>query len=211
MDSRNLKNKIQKIGLFGLSANPPHYGHVKMAQYAKSVLGLDEVWWIVAAQNPLKSETSMAPFEDRFKMCKILAEDYPWLKVSDIENRLGLQKSFDTINALITETPDKNFTWIIGGDNLASFDKWYRWQDILSTLPVAVMARPGQMQEALKSPAYTHAKAMKTNPITVLDNPLVEISSTDLRERLKSQPRSMHSQTKPKVIDHIRNQGLYRF
>lgn len=194
----------KKIGLFGLSANPPHYGHVKMAQYAKAVLGLDEVWWIVAAQNPLKSSIGMASFSDRLKMCQIIAEDYEWLKVSDIENRMNLNRSFDTITAIKQSHPQYNFTWIIGGDNLVDFHKWYKWQDILRVVPLAVMARPGQMRAALSSPAYIYASARDKNPITILDNPLVDISSTTLRQSLN------RGQTKPQVIEHIRQNGLYR-
>ena len=193
----------KKIGLFGLSANPPHYGHVKMAQYAKSVLGLDEVWWIVAAHNPLKDAAELAPFEDRVKMCEIIADDYKWLKVSDVEQRLGLNKSFDVIKAVVAENPENQFTWIIGGDNLVNFHKWYKWQDILNILPVAVMARPGQMEAAARSPAYGYARTLPENPFTLLDNPLVPISSTALRQNLNAE------YTNPKVIDHIRQKRLY--
>ena len=205
----------RKIGLFGLSANPPHYGHVKMAQYAKAALGLDEVWWIVAAQNPLKPIQGMAPFADRLRMCRMIADDYDWLKVSDIEQRQKLNRTYDVLQALRDESPDAHFIWMMGADNLANFHQWYKWQDMADMLPIAVMARPGDMSQALKAPALQYIPLIQNSSqwpqhergLILLDNPMVEISSTRLRQNLQSgaQDTSRH------VLDHIRENNLYGF
>lgn len=208
----------KKIGLFGLSANPPHDGHVAMARYAKDMLGLDEIWFIVAAQNPLKSARMMAPFEDRLEMTRIIAQPHKWLKVSDIEQRAGVNKSYDTINLLKSEHPAARFVWIIGGDNLTNFHKWHKWQDILNMVPVAVMTREGDIESAAKSEAAKYAaKWQVTEPHKLadyrrgwlmLDNPLISFSSTQLREAVKQKPEEVTG-TPPAVVERIREKGLY--
>ena len=205
----------KKIGLFGLSANPPHDGHIAMAQYAKDMLSLEEIWWVVAAQNPLKPPHELAPFQDRYEMACDMAIDHDWLKVTDIENREGVNKSFDMLTLIKQQNPKQDFTWIIGGDNLTSFHEWYKWQEIINMIPIAVMARPGEMEKAVKSKAMVYVKAYaaqqsgaQKNRFILLDNPLVPISSTKIRNAFKNHPKTVQG-THPNVIQRIREKGLY--
>lgn len=208
----------KKIGLFGLSANPPHDGHVAMAKYAKDMLGLDEIWWVVAAQNPLKSKSELAPFEDRLEMAQIMAADHDWLRVTDIERREGVNRSFDMLNIMRDQNPEQRFVWIIGGDNLVKFDQWYKWKEIMDMIPIAVMARKGEMGAAIKSKAAKRAKPFAvTNPqkladytkgMIVLDNPLVPIQSTAIRRAFR-QGQNKITGTHPDVIKRMRQKGLY--
>jgi len=214
-DKFSFSKRPKTVGLFGLSANPPHYGHIKMAQYVHNILGLDEIWWIVAAQNPLKPAEGMAPFEDRLKMCRIISAPYPWLKVTDIEQRCGTQRTYDTLTLLKSMNRNIDFTWIMGADNLAGFHKWYKWRDIADMLPIAVLARPGETEQARMSRAgiemhkFENAEEMKHQPsgYVILDNPMVEISSTSLRQN----PQARLAGTSPAVNSHIRSQQLYGF
>jgi len=210
--------KPKKVGLFGLSANPPHNGHIAMARYAKDMLGLDEIWWIVANQNPLKSTTDMAPFEDRYDMAVIMTDGHDWLNVSDIEHQSGVNKSFDMLNIVKNCHPNHDFVWIIGGDKLKTFHKWYKWQGIMDMIPIAVMARQGEMQDALNSTALHYAQdirvteasrlARRDKGLLVLDNPLVPISSTDIRDNFKNQSPHIVG-THPDVVKSAQQKGLY--
>lgn len=128
------------IGLFGGSFNPAHAGHLMVAETALRRLRLDAVWFIVARGNPLKSDHG--DFGKRFASASQLARS-PRLHVSDMEERLGLTYSIDTIRKLQSSAPDARFVWIMGADNLHGFHRWKDWQDIAARLPVAVIARPG--------------------------------------------------------------------
>lgn len=128
------------IGLFGGSFNPAHEGHLLVAEAALKRLRLDAVWFIVARGNPLKSEHGA--FGQRFASVAAKAHS-PKLHVSDMEERLGLTYSIDTVRTLQTSAPDTRFVWIMGADNLHGFDRWKDWQAIAGRVPIAVIARPG--------------------------------------------------------------------
>ncbi|ABI76321.1 nicotinate (nicotinamide) nucleotide adenylyltransferase [Hyphomonas neptunium ATCC 15444] len=128
------------IGLFGGSFNPAHAGHLLVAQTALKRLKLDEVWWIVARGNPLKSDHG--DYAVRLASARAMAQG-AGMDVTDIEDQLGLTYSIDTVRALIKAAPDARFVWLMGADNLAGFDRWKNWEEIARTLPIAVISRPG--------------------------------------------------------------------
>lgn len=128
-----------KIGLFGGSFNPAHEGHVHVAETAMQRLCLDWVWWIVARGNPLKE--SHGAFETRLSSASRLAE-HPRMIVTDIEARLGLNYTRDTLSALQARAPSARFVWIMGADNLGGFHRWGGWREIAGRIPICVVARP---------------------------------------------------------------------
>ena len=130
----------QRIGLFGGSFNPAHEGHMHVAMTALRQLQLDWVWWIVARGNPLKS--SHGSFNDRLASARMVAKS-PRMKVLDIEARLGLTYTADTLAALKVRNRTSRFVWIMGSDNLDNFHHWRDWQTIGQTVPIAIVARPG--------------------------------------------------------------------
>ena len=142
-----LRNR--RIGLLGGSFNPAHGGHLHISRLALRRLALDEVWWLVSPQNPLKPTAGMAPFADRFRQAAALAAGERRILVSDIEARLGATYTADTLRALRWRFPHTRFVWLMGGDNLAQFPYWRQWQDIFRTVPIAVFARPGASSKAL--------------------------------------------------------------
>jgi nicotinate-nucleotide adenylyltransferase len=150
-----------KVGLFGGSFDPVHAGHLHVAQSALKYLGLDRIWWIVSPQNPLKMREAGA-YEDRLQKVEQVATN-PRMVVSDIENRTGIKTTADLIQSLKTRHPGVRFVWIMGADNLQQFHRWYRWQDIAGTVPIAVIARPQNPIGARLSPA---ARAMSAHRIT---------------------------------------------
>lgn len=138
------------IGLFGGSFNPPHQGHLLVAEIALRRLGLDQLWWLVTPGNPLKSRTELTPLAERLKACEQLATD-PRIKVTAFEKTLGTSYTARTLEFIRTRNPHAHFIWIMGADNLAGFHRWQRWQKIATTFPIAVIDRPGSTLAYLSS------------------------------------------------------------
>src|SRR5205814_713989 len=149
----------RRIGLLGGSFNPAHGGHVHVSRLALQRLRLDEVWWLVSPQNPLKPPAGMAPFTDRFAQARKAAAGERRIRVTRIEAELGSTYTADTLKALRRRFPHARFVWLMGGDNLAQLPYWRQWQDIFRTVPIAVFARPGASLKALAGmPAQRFAR-----------------------------------------------------
>lgn len=129
------------VGLLGGSFNPAHGGHRRMSVAALERLGLDEVWWLVSPQNPLKPVAGMAPLAIRIASGKAVAR-HPGIRVTGIEAELGTQLTIDTIQALKRRYPQVQFLWLMGSDNLMQFHRWAAWREIARQVPIVVMARP---------------------------------------------------------------------
>ena len=130
-----------RIGLLGGSFNPAHPGHLAISSFALKRLGLDQVWWLVSPQNPLKSTEDMASLTQRLSFARQLVQD-PRIIVSDIEARLGTHYTIDTLRALKARFPQTHFVWLMGADNLRQIPKWREWQKIFQLVPIAVFRRP---------------------------------------------------------------------
>lgn len=143
----------KKIGLLGGSFNPAHAGHLHISEIALKHFGLDEIWWVVAKQNPLKSESEMAGFSVRFASATRVTKNNPHIKISDFEQSHDTQYSFDTIAIIKKQNPDDRFLWIMGADNLANFHKWHKWQEIAKMISIAVMDREDLAPVAMSSVA----------------------------------------------------------
>jgi nicotinate-nucleotide adenylyltransferase len=137
----------------GGSFNPAHGGHLHISRLALARLGLDAVWWLVAPQNPLKPAAGMAPFAARLRLAAAVAAADRRIHVSDIEAHLGTLYTADTLRAVRRRFPRLRFVWLMGGDNLAQFPYWQRWQDIFRTVPIAVFDRPSTALRALAGKA----------------------------------------------------------
>lgn len=145
-------NAGAKIGLLGGSFNPAHEAHVHVSLVALRRLKLDSVLWMVSPQNPLKGSSETAPLDKRLERAREVATD-PRIEVTAIEQALDTRYTIDTIETLQRRFPKARFVWLMGGDNLAQFHRWRRWQDIARRVPIAVIARPGFTIKALASPA----------------------------------------------------------
>lgn len=131
-----------RVGLLGGSFNPAHEGHAHVAETSRRRLGLDRVIWLVSPQNPLKGVGETAPLAERMASARRQAVG-PSMIVSDAESRIGSRYTLDIVRVLKARHPGVRFVWIMGGDNLRQFHRWRGWLQILRTLPVAVVARPG--------------------------------------------------------------------
>ncbi len=186
-----------KVGLMGGSFNPAHEGHLHVARMALAWLGLDEVWWLVSPQNPLKVRDGMAPFPSRFAAAESLASRHPRVRARDIELYMGTHFTADTVVELRRRCPGTRFVWIMGADNLAQFHRWERWSRILHAVPVAVFDRPSYSLKALSSRAalrfsrhrvpfsQSRCLAYRSPPAWVfLHTPLNALSATRIRASL---------------------------
>ena len=142
----------QTIGLLGGSFNPPHVAHRLISETALKRLGLHKVWWIVSPGNPLKRRIDTAPLAERLKLCRAIATN-PHIVVTDFEADLPTPYTASTLAYLKARSPLVRFVWIMGADNLASFERWERWREIFTMVPVVVVDRPGWRLKALASKA----------------------------------------------------------
>lgn len=140
------------VGVLGGSFNPAHEGHAHVAETALARLGLDRVLWLVTPQNPLKDTAHARPLAERVVSARSIALG-PRMIVSDIETRLGVRYTYDTLTALQMRFPRVRFVWLMGSDNLAGFHRWRGWRDILQRFPVAVVSRPGSLISSRFAPA----------------------------------------------------------
>ncbi|MEQ8665640.1 MAG: nicotinate-nucleotide adenylyltransferase [Rhodospirillales bacterium] len=142
-----------RIGILGGSFNPAHDGHRHITDCAFDLLGLDQVWWLVSPQNPLKSPEGMATVDDRLGSCIALVGDRTDIVPTDIEMELGTRKTAETLVRIVERFPEQHFVWLMGADNLIQVARWTDWQQIFHTVPIAVFARPTYSSKALSSKA----------------------------------------------------------
>jgi nicotinate-nucleotide adenylyltransferase len=185
-----------KIGLFGGSFNPAHQGHLHVAKAGLRELGLDQIWWLVSPQNPLKP--AQPSYESRVATVEALNLP-PRMIISDYEQKSGTNYTIDLLQSLKRRHPAAQFVFMMGADNFIQLPKWRQWQAIMATFPIAVIARPGEtMRSRLSQPArqyandrldesYSNALAQMTAPCwTYLTLPLDSSSSTVIRAKLAS-------------------------
>lgn len=180
------------IGLLGGSFDPAHEGHAHITREALKRLGLDQVWWLVSPGNPLKARQP-APLADRLARAKVVMR-HPRVKITALEAALGTRATADTLDRLRRVYPGVTFVWLMGADNLVQFHRWERWRDILRSVAVGVLARPGSGVAARMSVA---ARAFRVHrvargetlrghapPVWAFVNlPMNEASSTAIRDR----------------------------
>jgi len=142
-----------RIGLLGGSFNPAHRGHLHISRTAIARLGLDQVWWLVSPQNPLKPAAGMAPFAARLAGARALTAADRRIRATGIEARLGTRFTVDTISALRLRWPRVRFVWLMGADILRQMPEWRNWPQIFHILPVAVIDRPSYASRALAGKA----------------------------------------------------------
>ncbi len=151
----------QRIGVMGGSFNPPHAGHVLVAETALKMLDLDQLWWVVSPGNPLKANARLPPQAERMAACRALTAD-PRIKITGFETDLASPYTARTLAFLNMRFPATRFIWVMGADNLAQFHRWQDWRGIAAANPIAVVDRPGWRLKALASPA---ARAMAANRV----------------------------------------------
>jgi len=179
------------IGLFGGSFNPAHAGHRHVAEAGLRELQLDQVWWLVSPQNPLKPAQPSAAL--RAKTIDALDLPFP-MKISHIESQLQTRYTIDLLRQLRRRRPETRFVYMIGSDNLLQMPRWKDWQTVFRVVPMAVIARPGaplkarlgqasrQMAAARISENQAHTLKDRDPPCwTYLTLPMNSLSSSAIR------------------------------
>lgn len=151
-----------RVGLFGGSFNPPHGGHLLVAETAIMRLGLDQLWWIVTPGNPLKDLSGLAPLAERITASRTMINDRR-IKVTAFEATFPSRFTADMVATVQMRNPAVNFAWVMGADNLAQFHKWQNWQSIAASVPIAVVDRPGSTLSFLSAPAAQYLRRYRVD------------------------------------------------
>ncbi|MCY6383457.1 nicotinate-nucleotide adenylyltransferase [Hoeflea prorocentri] len=181
------------VGLFGGSFNPPHEGHVLVAETALRRLRLDQLWWIVTPGNPLKDHGALASLATRMDLSRKIVHD-PRVKFTAFEAVHNLSYTSETLEFVLSRNRGVDFVWVMGADNLAGFHHWQNWQAIANRVPIAVVDRPGSTLSYLSSvmaKTFGHARVdemqsvalarMRPPAWTFIHGPRSPLSSTALR------------------------------
>ncbi len=188
--------KNMRIGLLGGSFNPAHAGHVYISEIALKYLKLDAVWWLVAPQNPLKSNIGLLSVDERANYACGLLKNYPRILATDIEKSLGTRYSYDSVKRLNIHYSNTKFVWITGMDNAHNLYLWKNWKKLLDNICMLHIARGSPvdlvkncsplMLSNHKNIILNHATKVDLSCNTtywVLKNRLVDISSTKIRDK----------------------------
>ena len=195
-----------RIGIFGGSFNPPHKGHLHLAASVQQALQLDEVWLVPSKISPHRSMAAYAPERDRFEMCRLAAEEYPWLRAEDYELRQEqVSYTFYTVEHFTETCPEDEFFLLMGSDMLLSFTTWHRWQEILRRVTLAGIAREPWEYEKLEAAAE---ELRQYGRIEIVHVDSFTVSSTKIRELVKnSQDCSCY--LPKKIVQYIGMQILF--
>lgn len=194
-----------KIGLYFGTFNPIHVGHLIIANHLAEYSGLDQIWMVVTPHNPLKNKQTLLDDYQRLHMVFLATEAYPKIKPTDIEFKLSQPNyTVNTLAHLQEKYPKHEFSLIMGEDNLKSFHKWKNFEVILENYDIYVYPRISSETEKDQN------LAIKNHPkIYTIDAPIVEISSTFIRENIKKN-KNVRPLLPEKVWEYIDCNNLYK-
>jgi len=190
--------KDNKTGLVFGSFNPIHNGHLMLAKYILNEYDLDEIWFVVSPQNPLKDKKSLLDEHHRLQLVRLAVEDEPKFKVSDIEFKL--EKPSYTINTLVhlKEKYKRPFVLLMGADSASSLKKWKNYEAILENYEVYVYPRLGDDIEAI----------LKHKNLKIINAPQIELSATYIRQAIKAK-KDVRFLLSEKVYSYVREMHFY--
>lgn len=193
------KNKKRTALFFG-SFNPIHVGHLIIANTILQQTGVDEVWMVVSPQNPLKERASLLADHHRLEMVRRAIDDNYRLRVCDIEMHLPIPSyTVVTLAALQEKHPDHEFCLVMGSDNLASFHRWRNYEHILNHHHIYVYPRPGS----------EHCPLADHPNVTMVDVPMMDISSSYIRARIADGHDVRYLLTEP-VYKYLTEMHFYK-
>lgn len=166
---------IISTGIFGGSFNPIHNGHIAIAGRLLESVGLDEIWFVVSPQNPFKRGMRLLDDPLRLDIARMAVAGELGMEVCDYEFRLPRPSyMWNTLSRMSADMPDRRFTLLIGADNWLRFGEWHEHERILDRYPVVIYPRRGCVVDLSSLP----------HGVTLADVPLLDVSSTDIRERI---------------------------
>ncbi len=196
------------IAILGGSFDPPHLGHLWVAQQVKELMNMDEVWLMPCGSHPFNK--TLSPSLHRFAMTQSLENKF--IHVSDFEvKHLGASYTIDTLRSLSKLYPQHTFSWCIGSDQLESFPKWKDWQQIIEEFRLIIFPRGTNGSDLKQKTLDSLSLTTIPNSISILDNEkaiFTNLSSTLIKERL-SQGKNIDYLVSPEVKEYIVKNGLY--
>lgn len=190
----------RKTGLFFGSFNPVHIGHMIVASYMREFTDLDEVWFVISPQNPLKDKKSLLADHHRLMLLKTAVEDDLAFKVSDIEFKMPKPSfTIDTLTWLTEKYPEREFVIIAGTDILPTLHRWKNFEVLLEFYTIYIYNRPG----------YVVGNYHNHPSISFFEAPLLEISSSFIREAI-GRGKDVRYMLPPKVWDYITEMHFYK-
>ncbi|SDI94085.1 nicotinate-nucleotide adenylyltransferase [Salimicrobium halophilum] len=188
---------MKHIGLFGGTFDPLHIGHMVVAECVREAKELDEIWFVPSHIPPHKKNASVSS-EDRYRMVKEATASNDSFNVTDVElKREGKSYTLQTVRDLKNNHPDHRFSFIIGGDMVASLGKWHRIDELIEEVSFIGVNRPGDTLET-------------SYPLSTVEIPLLEISSSEVRHRLENGKTVRYMVPEP-VYSYIQRKGLYGY
>ena len=197
-----------KIGLYFGTFNPIHVGHLIIANHMAEFADLDQIWMVVTPHNPLKKKATLLSDIQRLELVFLATEDYPKIKPSDFEFKLPQPNyTVNTLAHLQDHFPQHEFSLIMGEDNLRTFHKWKNWEVILQNHEIYVYPRLATSQES--SEDNQTISGLNHPKIHVIEEPVVEISSTFIRKNIKDK-KNVQPLLPAKVWEYIDYNNLYK-
>ncbi|MEK3766482.1 MULTISPECIES: nicotinate-nucleotide adenylyltransferase [unclassified Solibacillus] len=188
---------MKKVGLFGGTFNPPHIGHLMMANEVYAALDLAEIRFMPNAKPPHKDKLSSTTNAQRLRMVELAIEEIPYFHVETFElDRGGVSYTFDTMKAMREREPLTEFYFIIGGDMIDSLPTWHRIDELMGLVTFVGVKRPG-------------SEAQTSYNVHMVDAPQIDLSSTYIRNRLQQHKANLHFILPKAVEQYIREEGLY--
>jgi nicotinate-nucleotide adenylyltransferase len=194
-----------RLGVLGGSFDPPHIAHLAIASEACHALGLARVLFVPAAAPPHKGNAARTSAAVRLEMTSLAIDDDLRFTASGVEFERGLVYTADTLRALSTRYADHDLVFIMGSDSLLQFENWHEPEELLSLCTLAVAPRPGDAPEAIAAAAARWGD----HRVALLDVPLLDVSSSDVRERVAGH-RPVRYLVPHRVEQYIQQTGLYR-
>ena len=185
---------MKHVGLLGGSFDPPHRGHIYISLEAKKILSLDQIWWLLTPQNPLKI-TRPASYEERVNNCHNIIKSHP-IFLKETEKKINSKDSYYTIKYLQHHYSNIKFYWLMGADNLVNIHQWKSWKQFFNQISIVIFRRHGYNKAALKSVAsktFSNSQII-TNQLNqiqfttlpswaFIQNRELKISSTEIRKQ----------------------------
>lgn len=199
---------MKKYGIFGGSFNPIHYGHLMICEYIKEEMGLDKVIFIPTG-NPPHKELELSA-KDRYEMVRLAISPNPDFEISDIETtRVKKSYTVDTIRELKKIYKEEKLYFLIGLDSLFQLKTWMKIGDLSQEIEFVVALRPGYLDREEINKEIDFLRENFGTKINLINTPLYEISSTDLRDRIR-EGKSLRYLIPKKVLDYIEESGFYK-
>lgn len=199
---------VARIGILGGTFDPPHLGHLILAENARDTLQLDRVLFVPVGAHPFKEGVTRSAVEDRVAMLRLAIDDNPHFTLSTIDvEREGPHFSADMVRLLKETRPDDDLYFLMGGDNLRELPTWTRPQDIYKHARIAVMRRS---DEDVSAEMHADALPGLAERVDFVDTPLMSIwlSSTHIVERLQGGHSLRYLVPQP-VLEYIYTHELY--